>query len=79
MISTGQDIEIRVLERKDTKAEVTVDGRMIGAIRPPDTLSIRPADQRIRLIHPPGHDFFDILRNKLFWGRDSRVRDDPGG
>ncbi|MBW2472460.1 MAG: NAD(+) kinase, partial [Deltaproteobacteria bacterium] len=50
----------------------------IDEIRPEDTLSIDAAEQRIRLIHPPGHDFFGILRNKLFWGRDSRVRDVPG-
>jgi NAD+ kinase len=78
VISARQGIQIRVLERRDTKAEVVVDGRTIDEIRPEDTLSIDAAEQRIRLIHPPGHDFFGILRNKLFWGRDSRVRDVPG-
>ena len=77
VIAAGQSIEVRVLERKDTKAEVTVDGRTIDEIRPDDSLSISAAERRIRLIHPPGHDFFEILRNKLFWGRDSRVRDLP--
>lgn len=77
VISAGQEIEIRVLERRDTKAEVSVDGRTIDEISPEDTLTIRSAEQRIRLIHPPGLDFFEILRNKLFWGRDSRVRDVP--
>lgn len=75
VIAAGQTIEIRVLERKDTKAEVTVDGVTIDEIRPQDRLTIEAADRRIRLIHPPGHDFFGILRNKLFWGRDSRIRD----
>jgi hypothetical protein len=27
------------------------------------------------LIHPPGYDFYGILRSKLFWGRDSRKRE----
>ena len=79
VISAGQLIEIQVLERKDTKAEVTVDGRTIDEISPEDRLMISTSDKRIRLIHPPGHDFFGILRNKLFWGRDSRVRDIPTG
>jgi len=26
------------------------------------------------LLHLPGHDFYGILRSKLFWGRDSRKR-----
>ena len=78
VVAAGPAIEIEVLERKDTKAEVTVDGLTIGQIRPGERLKITPADRRIRLIHPPGHDFYEILRNKLFWGRDSRVRDGQG-
>lgn len=75
VIAAGQTIEIRVLERKDTKAEVTVDGVLVDEIRAEDRLTIETASTRIRLIHPPGHDFYGILRNKLFWGRDSRIRD----
>ncbi|MDX1500530.1 MAG: NAD(+) kinase [Woeseiaceae bacterium] len=78
VIAAGQTIEIRVLERKDTKAEVTVDGTTVDEIRPEDRLIVDAADTRIRLVHPPGHDFFGILRNKLFWGRDSRIRDITG-
>jgi NAD+ kinase len=39
-------------------------------------LTIGESEQRIQLIHPPGYDYFGILRSKLFWGRDSRVRDE---
>jgi NAD+ kinase len=35
---------------------------------------IGAADERVTLIHPPGYDFYEILRSKLHWGRDSRVR-----
>ena len=75
VVAAGQTIEVRVLERKDTKAEVTVDGVTVDEIRPEDRLKITLADKRIRLVHPPGHNYYEILRNKLFWGRDSRVRD----
>ena len=54
---------------------MTIDGHAIDEIRPDDELTICAADSRIKLIHPPGYDFFGILRSKLFWGRDSRVRD----
>ncbi len=74
VISAHQGIEVGLLERKDIRAEVTVDGTTLAEIFPDDTLAITPSDKRIRLIHPPGHDYFGILRNKLFWGRDSRVR-----
>lgn len=74
VIAGNQTIDIRLLERADTQAEVAVDGHSIGAIRPVDKLTITPSRKRIRLIHPPGYDFYEILRSKLFWGRDNRTR-----
>lgn len=76
VVPANRVIDIKVLEREDTKAEVTVDGHAIGEMRPGDTLTIRAADNRIRLVHPPGYDFYSILRSKLFWGRNSRIHDD---
>lgn len=75
VIPAHQPIDVRLLTRADTKAEITVDGRSIGEIRPDDRLTISAAEKRITLIHPPGYDFYGILRSKLFWGRDSRKRD----
>jgi len=76
VIPANQDIEIVLLRRDDSRAEVTVDGTHIGTLRPGDTLRIAMAKHRITLLHPPGHDFYGILRSKLFWGRDSRKRGD---
>ncbi len=74
VISAEQTIEVVLLERDDTLAEVTVDGFSMGEIRPTDRLVISAAEQRITLVHPPSYDFYGILRSKLFWGRDSRNR-----
>lgn len=74
VIAANQKIDIRLLEREDTDAAVAIDGHSIGRISPGDTLTITAAEQRIRLIHPPGYDFYGILRSKLLWGRDSRTR-----
>jgi NAD+ kinase len=68
------EIEVRLIECIDTQAEVTADGHSFGTLTAMDRLIISAADNRIRLIHPPGHDFYEILRSKLHWGRDSRVR-----
>ena len=75
VVPASEAIGIRVLEREDTKAEVTIDGHSLGEIGAADKLLISAAEGRITLIHPPGYDFFGILRSKLFWGRDNRVRD----
>ena len=53
---------------------IAVDGHSIGPIEPADTLRITAAGQRVKLVHPPGYDFYEILRSKLLWGRDSRIR-----
>lgn len=75
VIAADQDVEVRLLKRAGIQAEVAVDGHAIGSIRPGDTLTVSPSENRIRLIHPPGYDFYEILRSKLLWGRDSRIRD----
>ncbi|MCP4300120.1 MAG: NAD(+) kinase [Gammaproteobacteria bacterium] len=76
VIPADEPIEVALIERDDTKAEVTVDGHSMGEIRPSDILTISAAAQRITLVHPPGYDFYGILRSKLLWGRDSRKRND---
>ncbi|MDH3748099.1 MAG: NAD(+) kinase [Gammaproteobacteria bacterium] len=74
VISAEQTIEVRLLRRDETKAEIAVDGRSIGEFQPKDRLMISKASRRMSLVHPPGYDFYGILRSKLLWGRDSRVR-----
>lgn len=74
VIASSQPIRIRLLDREQTAAAVAIDGHSIGPISPDDTLTISAAENRIRLIHPPGYDFYGILRSKLLWGRDNRRR-----
>ncbi|MEJ2297873.1 MAG: NAD(+) kinase [Woeseiaceae bacterium] len=74
VIPADQAIDVKVLERAETCAEVTLDGMHLGTLTPGDTLRIARSDEYVTLLHPPGHDFYGILRSKLFWGRDSRKR-----
>ena len=74
VIPANQEIEVKLLAREDTRAEVSVDGNTLGEFAPDDKLLIRESAYRIPLIHPPGYDFYEILRSKLHWGRDVRIR-----
>ena len=74
VIPSRHGIEIRLLAYSDSQAEVVVDGHVLGDLQPADRLLIGEAPARLSLIHPPGYDYYDILRSKLHWGRDSRVR-----
>jgi len=76
VISADQSIEVSLLQRDETRAEITVDGFSMGSIEPDDKLLISAANTRVTLVHPPGYDFYGILRSKLFWGRDNRKRNE---
>ncbi len=65
-------IEIRLVERSGSRAQVTCDGVIFGDLEPSSHLLIEPAVEGITLLHPPGHDYFRLLRSKLHWGRSGR-------
>ncbi|MEM9172418.1 MAG: NAD(+) kinase [Pseudomonadota bacterium] len=67
-------IEVRRTQRYGTPAEISVDGQSFCTLGKGDTLQITGATQRLTLIHPPQYDYFELLRSKLNWGADSRVR-----
>ena len=74
VVAATSVIEVALLERPDTHAHVTCDGMMLGAIFPGDRLEITTAAERVTLLHPPGHDYYKLLRSKLHWGRGSFER-----
>ena len=74
VIPADQGIEVSLLERDEIRAEVSVDGHAMEVFGPGDRLHICKAELPVTLIHPPGYDYYEILRSKLNWGRDSRIR-----
>jgi len=54
------------------RAEVTCDGELLGRLGPGGSVRVSAARERIELVHPVGYDYFEILRSKLLWGRDTR-------
>ena len=73
VVRSTSTIEVRLLERPDTRAQVTCDGVALGELVPGDRLIVRPAQTSVTLLHPSDHDYFRILRSKLRWGRGDRV------
>jgi NAD+ kinase len=74
VVSSAAVIEVALLERPDTQAHVTCDGVVLGEFSPEDRLEVRTATERVTLLHPPGHDYFKLLRSKLHWGRGDLER-----
>ena len=73
-IVLGRDsgIEIRLVARSGARAQVTCDGAVLGELAADARLVTGPAIEAITLLHPPGHDYFRLLRSKLHWGRSGR-------
>jgi NAD+ kinase len=73
VVSARSTIEIKLVERADTRAQIVCDGAVLGELTPEDRLEITRAAERITLLHPKGHDYFSLLRSKLHWGRGGSV------
>ncbi|HTD11400.1 MAG TPA: NAD(+)/NADH kinase [Steroidobacteraceae bacterium] len=74
VVSARSAVEVTLLERPDTHAHVTCDGMLLGAFAAGDRLQIKAAAERVTLLHPPGQDYYKLLRSKLHWGRGSFQR-----
>jgi NAD+ kinase len=74
VVAATSVVEVLLLERPDTRANVTCDGMVLGALAPGERLDVTTAPERVTLLHPPGHDYYKLLRSKLHWGRGSFER-----
>ncbi len=68
LVGADSEIVVTVNETNTTHTQVTCDGQVSLAIRPGDRIVIRKKRRKLRLIHPTGHDYFELLRAKLRWG-----------
>lgn len=71
VINEASEISIVVHTNTYAQAQITCDGQVNFALTPGDRVHIRRKAKRLRLIHPPGYDYFEILRRKFHWGSSS--------
>ncbi|MDR2216213.1 MAG: hypothetical protein LBE59_10305, partial [Nevskiaceae bacterium] len=69
VVSRHSTITVLLHERFDTRAQVVCDGVVFAELRGAEQLDIAPSAHRITLLHPPGYDYYRLLRSKLHWGR----------
>lgn len=56
-----------VLHESTLEATVSCDGQLSTPLQAGDRVTIRKHAHALRLLHPPGHDYFGVLRRKLRW------------
>jgi NAD+ kinase len=71
VINADSEVDVIVHAGAYTQAQVTCDGQVNFALIPGDRVHTRRKPQALKLIHPPGYDYFEILRRKFDWGRSS--------
>ncbi len=69
IVSGRSVIIVKLIDRPDTRAQVTCDGVSLGELAPGDRLEVHPAAQKITLLHPNKFEYYRLLRSKLHWGR----------
>jgi NAD+ kinase len=62
----GHRVEVTL--RADQQVMLTLDGQVGIELEESDTVEVRQAAARIRLVRFPQKDFFSVLRTKLKWG-----------
>ncbi|HBA66843.1 MAG: NAD(+) kinase [Gammaproteobacteria bacterium HGW-Gammaproteobacteria-10] len=67
VIDDSAEIEISFCQTKQINALVTCDHLEIPEVLISDKILIKKDPKPIRILHPEGHDFFEILRKKLNW------------
>ncbi|WP_411727671.1 NAD(+) kinase [Methyloglobulus sp.] len=67
VIDDSAEIEISFCQTKQINALVTCDHIEIPDVLISDKILIKKYPKPVRILHPEGHDFFQILRTKLNW------------
>ncbi|HED12609.1 MAG TPA: NAD(+) kinase [Gammaproteobacteria bacterium] len=67
VLDGASKIEVLVRENPHSHAQVTCDGQINMGLVSGDKIRIERKQTRVRLIHPPEHNHYHVLREKLRW------------
>jgi NAD+ kinase len=75
VVAGDSHVAIRLIGHDEICGQVTCDAAVLGELRPGGELRIVPAGRFITLLHPPGYDYYRLLRSKLHWGLGGLVHE----
>ena len=62
------EIQLRLKTEKEEVA-LTLDGQIGFDLTTHDVIKVAKSKTTLNLVKPPNRNYFDVLRNKLKWGR----------
>ncbi len=68
VVPEDSTIEVRLMTENEEVA-LTLDGQVGFDLQAGDRVLIRKSNTAFNLVQPPNRNYFDVLRNKLKWGR----------
>lgn len=67
VVSGNSEIVLRLSQTNRATAQLSYDGQDNYDLQPDDVVTIQKRAHALHLIHPPGYDYYEILRKKLHW------------
>ena len=68
VVDGDSEIKLILANENQQNLQISCDGHVILAVMPGDEVIIKKNSCPIRLVHPIGHNYFNVLRKKLSWG-----------
>lgn len=68
VLDSDSKIEIVIAATNRTTPQLSFDGQVHIKVQPGDAIVINKKPETLWLVHPQGHDYYHVLRNKLNWG-----------
>lgn len=68
VIDSSAQICMEISDPEEEHAQLTLDGQTMINLHGGDIIQVSRHPGHVRLIHPTGYDYFNILRAKLHWG-----------
>ncbi len=67
VVPGGSELRIELGARYGGDAKVSFDSQMEFQMTPGESVRVRKMNEKLKLIHPPGHSFYSVCRSKLDW------------
>jgi NAD+ kinase len=68
VVPDSAEIELK-LKTENEEVALTLDGQIGFVLTIEDVIRVRKSKTTLNLVKPPNRNYFDVLRNKLRWGR----------
>ncbi len=68
VVGSSAIIDMEISDPNERHAQLTLDGQLMINLQGGDIITVSRQPGHVRLIHPAGYDYFNILRAKLNWG-----------